>query len=275
MRAIPKPNISPVRTYVRCYSSFRPATKINFRNITRFISIQSHDYDQRATNETLYTFPTHTHVYGAISKEDMVKLYNKKMVSHSTGRKVYDKIMLLAPLSKCPFCGIGTVRNLDHYLPESRFPTFSVLPYNLVASCRDCNTGKLASYATTQNSQTLHPYYDDFTRDQWLYARVLQTSPVSIEFYVNPPATWSQVAKDRVQSHFDNYQLGERFSIQAANDLADLHAEFILFNSSPADIQCELNKKFIVYFHQYKNSWETAMYQALSQNQWYCNGGYR
>lgn len=275
MRIIQKPSISPVRTYVRCYSSFRPATKTSFRNITRFISTQSYDYDQRATHKTLYTFSAHINVHGGISKEDMVKLYNQKMVGHPTGRKVYDKIMLLAPLGRCPFCGIGTVRNLDHYLPESQFPTFSVLPYNLVASCRDCNTGKLASYATTQNSQTLHPYYDDFTRDQWLFARVLQTSPVSIEFYVNPSEAWSQVEKDRVQSHFDNYQLYKRFSIEASNVLADLREEFILFSSTPIDIQQELYKKFVSYKSRHKNSWETAMYQALYQNQWYYNGGYR
>jgi hypothetical protein len=275
MRVISKPNISPIRTYVRCYSSFRTTTKTDFKNITGFISTSSTDYDQRAYIKNLYTFSVHIHVQGNISKDDMVKLYNKKMVGHHTGRKIYDKLLSLAPLSRCPFCGVGTVTTLDHYLPEAKFPTFSVLPYNLVASCKDCNTGKLASYATTQNTQTLHPYYDNFTAEQWLFARVLQTSPVSIEFYVNPPATWSQVDKDRVQSHFDNYKLDTRFSVEASNVLADSREGFILFHSSPMDIQRELHKEFMKYQSRYKNSWETALFQALCQSQWYCNGGYR
>ena len=109
-------------------------------------------------------------------------------------RKYYDKLLSLAPLNRCPYCGIGQVSTLDHYLPKTKFLIFSVLPYNLVASCKDCNTGKLDSYATTQNKQTLHPYYDDFTSEQWLYARVLQ--PLKIEFYVlNKTATVSSIAK--------------------------------------------------------------------------------
>lgn len=273
MRVISKPNISPIRTYVRCYSSFITTTKMNFRNITGFISMSSTDYDQRAYSKNLYTFSIHIHVQGNISKDDMVKLYNKKMVGHHTGRKIYDRLLSLAPLGRCPFCGIGAVKTLDHYLPEAKFPTFSVLPYNLVASCRDCNTGKLASYATTQNSQTLHPYYDNFTTDQWLFARVLQ--PLSIEFFVDPPVTWNQLDKDRVHAHFVNYQLGRRFSVEAANVLADLKAEFTLFNSTPSDIKLELQKKARSYGSRYKNSWETAMYQALYQDQWYYSGGYR
>ena len=276
MRVVNKPNISPVRAYVRCYSSFRPATKTKYRNITTYISSQSIDYDQKATNKILYTIPvTNTAIIaGSITKEDMTKLYNTKLVGHKTGRKIYDKLMSLIPLSKCPFCGIGVITTLDHYLPEAKFPTFSVLPYNLVASCKDCNTGKLASFSSTQNEQTLHPYYDDYTKEQWLYAKVLQTTPVSIEFYVKTPEKWNQVDKDRVKTHFKNYQLAKRYSIEASNVLADLKSEFLLFNTKTVDIQIELKKKFRVFYSKYKNSWETAMYQALYKNQWYCTKGY-
>lgn len=274
MRVISKPNISPIRAYIACYSSFDDLTKRNnFKAIATHINTQSIQYDTNANNANLYTFPIHILVQNSIAKNDMTTLYNNNMVKNKRGRKIYDKLLSLAPLSKCPFCGIGTVKTLDHYLPEAKFPTFSVLPYNLVASCRDCNTGKLASYATTQNSQTLHPYYDNFTTDQWLFARVLQ--PLSIEFFINPPTTWNQLDKDRVNAHFVNYQLGERFSVEAANILADLEAEFTLFNSTPSDIKLELQKKARSYESRYINSWETAMYQALYQDQWYCSGGYK
>jgi hypothetical protein len=272
VRVISKPNISPIRTYVRCYSSFRITTKIDFSDIARFINSESVDYDQKAYSKNLYTFSIHTFVQGNISKDHMVKLY-KKMVGHPRGRKVYDKLMSLAPLSRCPFCGIGMVTTLDHYLPEAKFPTFSVLPYNLVASCKDCNTGKLASYATTQNTQTLHPYYDDFTSEQWLYARVLQ--PLKIEFYVNPPVTWSQVDKDRVQEHFKNYKLSTRFSVEASNVLATLSHKFTQYSSSSTDIKNELEKEYKTHKDLHLNSWETAMYQALYLDSSYCNGGFR
>lgn len=276
MRILSKPTITPLIAYTACYSSFRDTTtRTKFSNINNFIDAQSNQYEQNANSKNLYTFVPHINVSGTILKDDMVTLYDNNMVKNKEGRKIYDKLMLLPPLNRCPFCGIGTVTTLDHYLPKTEFPIFSVLPYNLVASCKDCNTGKLASYATTQNTQTLHPYYDDFTTEQWLFARVLQTSPISIEFYVNPPTTWSQVDKDRVQSHFDNYKLDTRFSVEASNVLADLRTEFMLFNSTSLVIKLELQQKASVYYSNHKNSWQTALYQALSQNQWYCDGGFR
>ena len=276
MRVIPKPHIAPIRAYIYCYSSFDSIVKQNqFKSISRFLNIKFIQYDIDAISTNLYTYPTHTNVHGSISKSDMKILYNQNMVKNKRGKKVYDKLMSLAPLSRCPFCGIGSVSTLDHYLPKAEFPTFSVLPYNLVASCKDCNTGKLASYARTQGAQTLHPYYDNYTSEQWLFARVIHSSPASIEFYVNAPTYWNQVDKDRVQSHFDNYKLSKRFSIEASNELSDLREEFILHNSTPIIIQQELQKKTRTYISRYKNSWETAMFQALSQSQWYWYGGYR
>ncbi len=274
MRIISKPNISPIRTFIRCYLSFRIATKDNFRNIAEYINSQSFDYDRRANTSRLYTFSTHNHVDGNIYKNDMIKLYKDKMVGHKTGRKIYDKLMALPELSICPFCGIGEIEGLDHYLPESKFPTFSVLPYNLVAACNKCNKGKLTSYAVTQNLQTLHPYYDNFTTQQWLFARVLNTSPVSIEFYVNAPSFWTQVDKDRVKAHFDNYCLAQRFSLKAASDLAKLRYKLSQYFTNVTDIANELKNEYTSYQSLHLNSWETAMYQALYQDQWYCNGGY-
>lgn len=218
MRVIDKPTISPLKAYVACYSSFTDLSRQDdFKLIAHYIVVQSLQYDTIANNANLYTFPVHTLVQSSIQKRDMKALYENNMVKNKRGRKIYDKLLSLAPLSRCPFCGIGQVSTLDHYLPKAEFPTFTVLPYNLVASCKDCNTGKLASYATTQNTQTLHPYYDNFTSEQWLFARVVQTSPTSIEFYVDPPAAWNLVDKDRVISHFDNYKLKSHLQIPKIN----------------------------------------------------------
>ncbi len=276
MRVLPKPTITPIRAYVSCYSSFQNVSRQNqFRSICSFVNSKSMQYDTDATNSILYSYSIHSNVHGSISKNDMEILYKQNMVKNKRGTKVYNKLISLAPLSRCPFCGIGSVSTLDHYLPKSEFPTFAVLPYNLVASCKDCNIGKLNSYATTQGSQTLHPYYDNYTTDQWLFARVIQSSGALIEFYVNAPSHWNPIDKDRVQSHFDNYDLSRRFSIEASNELADLRESFLLFNSSAIVIRQELSKKATIFARRHKNSWETAMYQALYQSQWYCNGGYR
>ncbi len=203
------------------------------------------------------------------------KLYSQQLVQNKKGKEIYNKILSLAPLNRCPYCGIGQVSTLDHYLPKSKFPIFSVLPYNLVPSCKDCNTGKGNNFATEEDKQTLHPYYDDYTAEQWLYANILETAPVSVKFYVKAPLHWNSIQKGRVKAHFEEYNLDRRFSIEASNELANLQEEFSLYPMSNTEIQNELEKQYNKYKKRYLNSWQTALYQALSESDWYCNGGYK
>jgi hypothetical protein len=73
-------------------------------------------------------------------------------------RTIYDSLLNSAK-EKCPFCGgIGTPRNLDHFLPKAHFPQFSVLPRNLIPACRDCNMdGKGHAFATNAEDQIILP----------------------------------------------------------------------------------------------------------------------
>lgn len=283
MQKIDKPDLNKIDIYNTCCSSIRNhKEQEDLKNYLYVYLLNGILYDYESCRGHLYRLqsiskPVINHK-NFIKYEDiqdnLKKLYSQQMVpKEKLSRKYYNKLLSLAPLNRCPYCGIGQVSTLDHYLPKTKFPIFSVLPYNLVASCKDCNTGKLASYATTENTQTLHPYYDDFTSEQWLYARVLQ--PLKIEFYVNPPIAWRQVNKDRVQSHFDNYKLDIRFSVEASNILATLNYKFIQYFSNSTDIKNELEREYKIHKDLHLNSWKTAMYQALYQNQWYCNEGFR
>ena len=49
------------------------------------------------------------------------------------------KIKSIPKYNKCPFCGVGRVSTLDHYLPKTKYPTYAVTPVNLVACCAECN----------------------------------------------------------------------------------------------------------------------------------------
>jgi len=203
------------------------------------------------------------------------KFYSQQLVQNKKGKKIYNKILSSAPLGRCPYCGIGQVSTLDHFLPKSKFPIFSVLPYNLVPSCKDCNTGKGTNFATEEEKQTLHPYYDNYTAEQWLYAEVLETSPVSVKFYVKVNPHWDDIQKGRVKAHFQEYKLAHRFSIEASNELANLREKFLLYPMSKVQIQRELIREYNIHKKRYLNSWQTALYQALSGSDWYCNGGYK
>jgi len=282
MRTIDKPDLNKIDIYNTCCSSIRSSKEQeDLKNYLYIYLLNGASYDYESCHGDLYKLqsiikPVVNHKnfieYEDI-KDNLKKLYSQQMLpKEKTARKYYDKLKSLALLERCPFCGIGIVTTLDHYLPKTEFPIFSVLPYNLVACCKDCNTDKSTSYATTQNTQTLHPYYDNFTTEQWLFARVLQ--PLKIEFYVQPPVSWNQIDKNRVKKHFYNYKLEKRFSVEASNVLATLSHKFTQYFTSATDIKNELEREYKIHKDLHLNSWETAMYQALSQSDWYSNEGH-
>ena len=193
-------------------------------------------------------------------------------------RQIYDELIGIAPLGRCPFCGVGYASTLDHYLPKTTFPWLSIVPINLIPSCKDCNTGKSTNVAATAEEQPLHPYYDhdEFISEQWLFAEVQETIPATIRFFVNPPVHWNDISKQRVQAHFNDFNLSKRFSIEAANELTSISSIILEHISARGldEIRNHLNMIAITESQNYKNSWKTAMYQSLSASNWYCEGGY-
>ena len=198
-------------------------------------------------------------------KKDLFDLYNNRLVRGKEPRKYYDQIMAGSKLGKCPYCGLGHVSTLDHYLPKCEFQIFSILPNNLIGCCRDCNTTKRNTVLNT-----IHPYYDDFTKTQWLFAKV-NWSELTMEFFVDTKDINNALDKKKIEEHFRVYELARRYAIEAASELSDLRIEFENKNLTKIDIEQELCIKFK---SKPINNWKTAMYQALSKDQCYCSGGY-
>jgi hypothetical protein len=169
--------------------------------------------------------------WSSLLQKELKNLYTAQMVpANKPSRIYYDDIKLLAPLGICPFCGFGHVKTLDHYLPKSKFPLLSIFPSNLVPCCTDCNKGKLANVAVAQGEQCLHPYFSDpiFINEQWIFATVVHSSPAVVTFHVQRPPLWSDINFGRVIYHFREYDLANRFSVQAGSELASLRKELLI-----------------------------------------------
>jgi hypothetical protein len=287
MRAVSKPQFDTQLVYEACVNSI---SNDDLRN--RLNSIANHivkagkDYDLKAQVSTLFKIELNNCeniqiVVGAVTKQELKDVYTQHMVGLTKpARRIYDELIEAAPNGKCPSCGFGQASTLDHYLPKTKFPCLSVLPINLVPACKDCNTGKSASLAVIAERQTIHPYYDShhgFFSEQWLFAEVKETNPVSIKFYVEPPEDWMNIPKQRVITHFKNFDLSRRFSVEAAEELSSLNPllfEYFAMGGKGA-VKFDLETKARVEFKNHKNSWKTAMYQALASSDWYCEYGFR
>lgn len=211
-------------------------------------------------------------VINALKKSELVKLYEQYFrASKKPARKVYDSILNSAQ-DKCPFCGgIGTPRNLDHFLPKAHYPQYSVLPSNLVPSCRDCNMeGKGKNFATSAEKQIIQPYLDNqiFFIDQWIFAVYVAVDggePGVFEYYVSPPEGWPEVDKQRARTHFEEFDLAKRYATKAAEQLGTVLGQ--IRSMEQADLDISVIKSVLlqpaIETAQFSNHWQKGMYQAL------------
>jgi hypothetical protein len=282
MRRVPKPTTGPLELFLTCVGGFASADiRKRLVDIGPDILAAAVKYDANASAGTLFSISkfdgaNDALVTGNVTKGELKSVYSQQMSKDGRpGRNEYEALRALAPGKKCPLCGVGGANTLDHYLPKSKFPLFSVLPLNLVPACRDCNTGKQADVPSTADEQSIHPYYDHqrFFDEQWLFAEVVQTSPPTVRFFAHPPMHWDIVSKNRASAHLKSFGLSQRFAIQVADDLSAIRPELQRIPDA-AGRSSHLMQRAEDYGSVHKNSWQLAMYQALANSYWYCEVGF-
>lgn len=285
MRAMPQPTAAAKDVFALCASGI---TDFSLRQRISAVAPTFVDaavvYIKAAAVGGLYRLPHNRQrdteiLVGDVTKGEVRKMYSYYLVGQNMpARGIYDGLVASAPGGVCPLCGAGYAVTLDHYLPKAKFPFFAILPQNLVPACRDCNTGKLATFASAMGAQSLHPYFDHgvFVSEQWLVANVVHSSPASIQFSVSPPIGWSEQNKERVLSHFTSLKLASRFAVLAASELSSISALLTSYvcNSGPNAVREYLKACASTEFGLHSNSWKTAMLQALASCDWYCETGF-
>lgn len=232
-------------------------------------------YKEKASRAELYLIQpipddTTTPALHLLTKTQLLRLYDYHLRDNTKpGRKIYEKI-ISAAREKCPFCGgIGRPRNLDHFLPKSNFPQFSIVPLNLIPCCRDCNMdSKMDEYATSQSEQIIHPYLekDSFFNERWIRGRISSNSPWTVDFFASPPENWSRVDKQRAESHFQEFNLAKRYSILSAEEISVLidQRNNIMSSWSKSDF-----KSYLRSFQSSTlpiNHWKRALYSCLEDD---------
>jgi hypothetical protein len=255
----------------------KPALKAQLRAVRPHVEAEAADYDTRATSKQLYQKQLHHHV-GAVSGDEMVKVYTLRMVPKtSTGRPIYDRIMSAPAHGRCPLCGIGTVNTLDHYLPKTHFPVYSVTPNNLIPACNWCQGEKSEYFPTTKGGQILHPYFDDVDSEVWLAAEVVAGVPAGFRYFVSPPDHWTPSAKARVAAHLKKLNLPVLFSSNAGSRLSEIRARLTTLHQKEggADaVRAHLHEELASIEADHRNSWAAAMYRAAVASDWFCSGGF-
>lgn len=283
MKRLPPPDLDAVEVFGTCVGSvLNHDLSMRFINVVDNWLTLAQDYQARAVASELHLYQASKwgngdqKVIGDLTKSQFNDLYSEYMVPATRPARIYyDKLLNSAPLGKCPLCGFGQVSTLDHFMAKAYYPYFAVLPINLVPACADCNRNK-ASSELTVHSQSCHPYFEapEIETATWLFASVVDTSPATATFSAMPPQHWSEKLCQRIKNHFRDLELASRFAIEAASELTAL-SDYLGELGTSERIKEHLSVTAHLERLHRRNTWKAALYEALSQSDWYQGGGYK
>ena len=278
MRVLTKPILKPITVYLTCISKVKnKQLKANLESVADIIEADSINYENYASSSDWYLFDESDDVGGIVSQTEMAKVYTSRMAKKGTlGRGYYNEIKESSTFNICPLCAHRTVEQVDHYLPKSKFPSLVVLPINLVPSCEKCNKIKLDNSPCNAEEQTLHPYYDDVTTHQWLFAEVRETSPASFRFFVKNVAAFDEELNARINYHFETLELSFLYASQTGAFVSDIRHRLIDLHdrAGMVEVRSYLREEEETRSRNNINSWQRAMFQALADSDWFCDRGF-
>jgi hypothetical protein len=282
MKRLPKPDMKAEEVYVSCVSGVvTDAAKAHFQACAKDLLELSQQYDAWAASNELHLFRSSLRgnrkqvAAGGLTKGELTDLCTNHMVKQGQrARTYYDRLMLLAPHGKCPLCGFGQASTLDHFLSKALYPSFSVLPNNLVPCCSDCNRKKESTKLTIDN-QIPHPYFESaiIENEVWLNVSLKETTPTTAMYFVNVPIGWSDAMAVRVRNYFHGLNLASRFSVEAASEIISL-SDFLAQLGTDQHIGNYLERMAKTERALHKNTWKAALYEALAGSIWYRSGGW-
>ena len=123
----------------------------------------------------------------------------------------------------------------------------------------------------------MNPYFDNFDDEKWLAAKVSYNNGATIEFYVEQVATWSPIRQARAEKHFELFELESLFSTQAGVELVNLRYQLEVLNAQggPSLICDQLLEEAESRRKAFKNSWQTAMYEAIAADTYFHQQGFQ
>ncbi|WP_306391584.1 HNH endonuclease [Telluria beijingensis] len=100
----------------------------------------------------------------------------------------------------CPMCGSFAFGQVDHLIPKTLYPEFSLFSHNLVPAC-GCNQSKSSSYMNASGARIFHPYYDKELQKRISYIAFSgDVSAPSVEVELARDFMTNESAKFHVQS---------------------------------------------------------------------------
>lgn len=278
MKTIPKTEITVAEILSSCVSNLSDNNlKVEFLNNLNIFEQHEALLEEKIRSLEVYTIGQNIQISNIANETCLKKLYTDKLSKKGQpARYIYDQILFTAPNEKCPYCNQRLADTLDHYIPKANFPIYSISPINLIPACTQCNKGKLNAIPANPHQQTLHPYYDNVEEKEWLECEILQLPEIIFNFKTKNIPDNTGILNQRILNHFDFYKLNALYKSHASSEFTSIKGQItrIFNNKGAAELQDFLFEGYQSRKEADINSWQTAFYKALYENNEFVNGGF-
>jgi hypothetical protein len=175
---------------------------------------------------------------------------------------------------RCPMCNFEQTSTLDHFLPRSTYPEFSILARNLIAACFTCNNRK-GSYPA---SRFVHAYLDGIPGLLIVVANTIWDPELHLRYSLIRPNDLALDLFTRLSDQFQLLGLADRFEREAGYVLTEiiLNCEALFRRGGANLVRDELLRQAHDSQVSYGiNHYKPAMLRALSADTRFCSGGFR
>lgn len=210
-----------------------------------------------------------------IDPAELSGLYGRVLVKGGE-RPMYLRLRGASRYNRCPMCGQRDVKTLDHHLSKDDFPELAVFPANLTPCCFECNHAKLNYRPEQEADRLFHPYFDDWSGHRLVRAAVNVGARVNTSYTIRAPNGLNPQIVQRARKHFTELNLAELYEQHAAVELVERKDMFrSIFDTDGAEgLGEELAHEARSRQRFNRNSWQSALYRALSRSLAFCNGGF-
>jgi len=171
-------------------------------------------------------------------------------------------------LKSCPVCGSPVTGDLDHYLPRTSYPEFSIMRANLVPACTHCNSGVKKSTVHGEAPQRfIHPYFDEWAGQDVWYVDIAPPFKAAT-FIPRPQPELDEPNDEIVKFHLENV-LGDQFQLSMATEWSTLPTQIKLrtndLNAATVTAQIEQELQ-VARASKGNNSWHAALFRGVQRN---------
>lgn len=136
----------------------------------------------------------------------------------------------------CLNCNMNEANTMDHFLPKTDYPYFSVHPKNLIPSCSNCNSKKSTNWRSGTTSLFLNFYIDDIPNVQFLFCNVIKTpSSFKVIFFIQNVYGIDPTEYNVIESHFKRLNICSRLNKFCNTAISEFANEYLPYRSGRID----------------------------------------